>query len=95
MGTTLNVMDLGSIQAKFESFGFIAQVVDGHSEADIDMTVRKLWENPSDRPRVLVAKTVKGKGVPFMEHNNAWHYTRLTTESHALALAAITGEVLT
>jgi transketolase len=39
--------------------------------------------------RALIAKTVKGKGVPFMEHNNIWHYTRLNSETYVQAVTAV------
>jgi transketolase len=91
MGTTQEVLELGSIQAKFESFGFEAITVDGHDEEAIDNAIRKLWNSPSTSPKALIAKTVKGKGVPFMEHNNIWHYTRLNADTYAQAVAAIDG----
>ena len=89
MGSTEDVLRLGSIQAKFESFGFEAATVDGHDEAAIDQAITRLKASQSPAPKALVAKTVKGKGVPFMEHNNIWHYTRLTAETYAQALAAL------
>jgi transketolase len=91
MGRTGEVLELGSIQQKFESFGFLAHTVDGHDEALMDQAIRDLWDDPSDMPRALIAKTVKGKGVPFMEHNNIWHYTRLNADTYAQALAALMG----
>jgi len=89
MGSTQDVLDLGSIQSKFESFGFETRTVDGHNEAEIDRAIHELWVCASDKPKALIAKTVKGKGVPFMEHNNIWHYTRLNSETHAQAIAAV------
>jgi len=77
MGSTQDVLNLGSIQAKFESFGFEAITIDGHDETAIDLAIKKLWASALKSPKALVAKTVKGKGVPFMENNNIWHYTRL------------------
>jgi transketolase len=91
MGTTEDVIQLGSIQAKFESFGFEAVTVDGHDEAAIDAAIQRLQAGTSTAPKALVAKTVKGKGVPFMENDNIWHYTRLTDKTHAEALAALGG----
>ncbi len=91
MGRTQEVIDLGSIQAKFESFGFDALTIDGHDEEAIDHAIKQLWANASTAPKALIAKTVKGKGVPFMEHNNIWHYTRLNQDSYAQALAAVAG----
>ena len=89
MGTTQEVLGLGSIQAKFESFGFEALTVDGHDEAAIDAALRQLKASASGQPKALVAKTVKGKGVPFMEHDNIWHYTRLTDETYEQSLACL------
>jgi transketolase len=48
-----------------------------------------LAADASGRPRALVARTVKGKGVPFMENNNAWHYSRLNPDTYARASAAL------
>lgn len=89
MGSTQDVMALGSIQSKFEAFGFEAISIDGHDELAIDIAITQLWASESTRPKALIAKTVKGKGVPFMEHNNKWHYTRLDPETYAQALTAV------
>ena len=91
MGRTQDVIHLGNIQAKFESFGFEALSIDGHDEDAIDRAIKQLWASQSTAPKALIAKTVKGKGVPFMEHNNIWHYTRLDQDSYAKALAAVAG----
>lgn len=91
MGPTHDVIKLGSIQDKFESFGFEALTIDGHDESAIDRAISQLWASKSNSPKALIAKTVKGKGVPFMEHNNMWHYTRLDAETYAQALAAVAG----
>jgi transketolase len=91
MGSTEDVLKLGSVQAKFESFGFEAITIDGHDEAAIDAAITQLWASFSTSPKALVAKTVKGKGVPFMENNNIWHYTRLNPETYAQALFAVAG----
>ena len=76
----------GSLAAKLTSFGFETREVDGHDEAALDAVIRELLALPSPRPRALVAHTVKGKGVSFMEGDNRWHYTRLTAETFARAL---------
>ncbi|MBC7620513.1 MAG: transketolase [Candidatus Saccharibacteria bacterium] len=91
MGRTQEVLKLGSIQAKFESFGFEAVTIDGHDEAHIDHAISQLWASDSTAPKALIAKTVKGKGVPFMENNNMWHYTRLDAQTYSQAVAAVAG----
>ena len=93
MGSTQDILELGSIQAKFESFGFEAITIDGHDEVAIDAAITQLWASASTAPKALIAKTVKGKGVPFMENNNSWHYTRLNPETYAQALSAVAGGV--
>ncbi len=91
MGSTEEVLKLGSIQAKFESFGFEAVTIDGHDQAAIDGAITQLWASALTSPKALIAKTVKGKGVPFMENNNIWHYTRLDSETYAQALTVVAG----
>lgn len=89
MGTTDDVLKLGDLSAKFDSFGFSTRAVDGHDEAAIDAAIRALWADGSGKPKALIAKTVKGKGVPFMENENLWHYTRLKADTYAEALDAV------
>lgn len=91
MGTTAEVVNLGSIKSKFESFGFFVAEVDGHDEGAMDSAINAMWADMNPRPKALIAKTIKGKGVSFMEANNAWHYTRLTAQTYALALTEIMG----
>lgn len=89
MGSTEEVLRLGSVQKKFESFGFEAITINGHDQPAINNAISQLWVNDSAAPKAIIAKTVKGKGVPFMENNNIWHYTRLDSETYAQALSAI------
>lgn len=89
MGSTDDVIGLGDIEAKFSAFGFDAMTLDGHDEAAIDAALVAMQAQPNGRPKALVARTVKGRGVSFMEHDNIWHYTRLTAETHRAALAEL------
>lgn len=89
MGTTDEVLSLGDLAAKFVSFGFETLEVDGHDEAQVDAAIRALWATGTGKPKALLAKTIKGKGVSFMESDNRWHYTRLNTQTYAEALAAL------
>ena len=87
MGSTDEVMGLGDIEAKFTVFGFDAVTLDGHNEPALDAGFHALRAKRNGRPKAIVANTVKGKGVSFMEHNNAWHYTRLSQDTYQAALA--------
>lgn len=89
MGTTDDVLALGDLSAKFSSFDFETLRVDGHDEAAVDAAIRQLWANGVGKPKALIAKTVKGKGVPFMESDNRWHYTRLNAHTFAEAIDAL------
>jgi transketolase len=89
MGRTEDIIGLGDLSAKFETFGFDAVTIDGHDEQAIDETISTLLANGSGRPKAVIARTIKGRGVPFMEHDNIWHYTRLTDATYSAAIAAL------
>jgi transketolase len=93
MGTTQEVLNLGSIELKFASFGFESVSVDGHDELAIETAIHQLRASTNRSPKALIARTVKGKGVPFMENNNSWHYTRLNAETYARAVDALGAEI--
>ena len=72
-GRSNEVMALQPLRQKWEAFGWNASEVDGH---DLSALVKALRNVPdgSGKPIALVAHTVKGKGIPFMEDDNNWHY---------------------
>jgi transketolase len=74
---------------KFAAFDWQADEVDGHDELALGERLQRLIDCDSHAPRVLLARTVKGKGISFMENNNAWHYGRIDAESYASALAEL------
>jgi transketolase len=56
---------------------------------EVDAAICRLWASGRGRPKALIARTVKGKGVPFMESDNRWHYTRLNAQTYAEAIKAL------
>jgi len=88
LGYTRDVLDLSSMADRWRAFGWDAQDVDGHDPDQIAGAIAR-----SDRveglPRVLVAETVFGKGVPFMEGELRWHYLPISDEELAVALDAV------
>jgi len=86
-GAAGQIMDLGDLANKFRAFGWDAYDIDGHK---IDQLVNAI-EAPKveGKPRVIVANTIKGKGVSFMENNNEWHHNRLTRANYDLAIAEV------
>jgi transketolase len=89
MGRTTEVMQLGHIAEKFTAFGLETQEVDGHDPVALDHCLTELLQSRRYCPKALIARTVKGKGVSFMEGENRWHYTRLNGQTYAAALAEI------
>lgn len=86
-GDSRQIMDLADLAGKFNSFSWDVKEIDGHDIAK----VVSAFEAPRivGRPRVLVAHTIKGKGISFMENNNEWHHNRLTKANYELALAEL------
>jgi transketolase len=68
---------------KWESFGWQVRVVDGH---DIPALIGAMSEQWKGKPLLLMANTVKGKGVSFMERNKDWHHNVLTKDLYELAM---------
>ena len=67
------VMQVNPVDAKFAAFGWHVVTVDGHDMMALVDVVDALPPADTDRPTVIVAQTVKGKGVSFMEHTTTWH----------------------
>jgi transketolase len=77
-------LQLSPLREKWEAFGWDAHEIDGH---DVDVLAERLRDMPngSGKPVALIAHTVKGKGVSFMEDDNNWHYRIPTAEEVAQA----------
>lgn len=89
MGSTDEVMTPGSFQQKFTAFGFDTVSIDGHDETALEDALNTLKQRKNGMPKAIIAKTVKGKGVSFMEHDNTWHYTRLNSNTFTQAMAEL------
>jgi transketolase len=72
-GQVKEVMDLEPLTDKIKAFNWEVQAIDGHDLGAIEAALKKAWAAKDGRPQAIVAKTIKGKGVSFMEHNIAWH----------------------
>ena len=71
MGTVEDVMGIISWKDKFESFGWNVKEVDGHNLEELDKVFTNL---KSDKPLVIIANTIKGKGVSIVENDPRWHW---------------------
>jgi transketolase len=89
-GFTKDVMNVNPIVDKFKAFGWETLEMDGHNMEEILATFAKAKEIKG-KPTVIVAKTIKGKGVSFMENQAGWHGTAPKPEEAAKAIAELKG----
>jgi transketolase len=88
LGSVADVLDISPLSEKFTAFRWSVREIDGHDIAAVRESLSSVpWE--SGRPSVLIAHTVKGKGVPFMENTLAWHYKSPDPGQLATALRAL------
>lgn len=88
LGSVKEVLDLDPLAEKFRAFRWAVREVDGHDqEAILAQLSTTPWE--PGRPSVLIAHTIKGKGVDFMENNLQWHYSSPKAEQLASALTQL------
>jgi transketolase len=90
-GTTDQIMSLGNLTAKFQSFGFDCAYVDGHDVGKLHPVLAAAARSRNGKPQAVIADTIKGKGVSFMEGRKEWHHSRLTKEQYDLAVAELAG----
>lgn len=83
-GYTRDIMDTEPLDAKFRAFGWETETIDGHEFPSILSALER--PNPPGKPRMVVARTVMGKGVSFMENVVAFHGKAPTAEQAAQAL---------
>jgi len=88
-GATEDVMQVEPIGERFRAFGWDAHDVDGHDIGALLAMFGSLPPASATRPQVLVARTVKGKGVSYMEATRTWHLGYLAPGDADAALAEI------
>lgn len=75
--STDRALIVDDLKKKFISFGWDCFVIDGHDKKKIVKTISK----QKNKPLAIVANTIKGKGVPFMENNPEWHHKKIDKET--------------
>jgi transketolase len=91
-GRTRDVLDMEPLAQKWEAFGWHAEKVDGHDHAALIAAMRRASSSAAEgavRPRVTIARTVKGKGVGFMENDLRWHHVHIDEETRERALVSL------
>jgi transketolase len=88
MGTTKEVLDMDDLTEKWRAFGWNVQEVDGHDYGAIELSLdgEALGELDVSKPQCIIANTVKGKGVSFMEGLLDWHYKNVSDEDYEKAM---------
>ena len=84
---TTRVLDLSPLDARWAAFGWQTHVVDGHDLAQLSTALS--CEASSGAPRVVVARTVFGKGVSFMEGQIRWHYMPMNDDEYRQAVEQV------
>ena len=86
-GRTRDVMNSAPVDEKFRSFGWNVKVIDGHSFDELEEAFAAFHENMgSGKPFAILMKTVKGKGVSYMEDQAGWHGKAPNTEQYEQAM---------
>ncbi|WP_407384479.1 transketolase [Ruminococcus sp.] len=90
-GTTAEVGGVEPLDTKFESFGFDTVIIDGHDFDAIEGALQQA--KASDKPFAIIMKTVKGKGVSFMENQVGWHGKATNAEEFKIAMAELEAQL--
>jgi transketolase len=88
LGAVKDVIDLEPIKQKFESFKWEVFEIDGHSHSQLKQTFSEA-KHVNNNPKVIIAHTVKGKGVSFMEDKLLWHYKSPSMEQFEQAISEL------
>ena len=86
MDKTEDCIKLNPLEKKFKSFGYKTFQVNGHSFKDLDKVFKKIRKKKNSPPTVVIANTIKGKGISFMEKNVKWHHAVPQKEEFEKAL---------
>lgn len=88
-GQTKNILGDTAAPEKWKSIGFCIHEINGHDLSMLKSTIQKCKLDSSLRPHVIIADTIKGKGVDFMEDKMAWHYLPMNEKLYFEALKSL------
>ena len=91
LDTCDNTIELSPFADKWAAFGWQVLEVDGHDHAQLRAALNGT-ANEGHKPTVIIAHTVKGKGISFMENNILWHYRTPQGDEYAAAVAELEGQ---
>lgn len=73
-GSSDQVLPVSDLEKKFKSFGWEVYVINGHNQDQIEQVFSRIKFELNAKPKAVIANTIKGKGVKFMETHGPWHY---------------------
>ncbi len=88
-GSAAQLMPRDDLLAKWKAFGWNVSVTDGHTEKDLKSAFNKIESKIEGSPSVILAKTVKGKGVPLIEGHGPWHHRIPNSEEYKIIMEAL------
>jgi transketolase len=88
-GRDEEVLNYGDLGEKFRAFGFHVIDINGHDYEALENTFKEAYDNNNGKPIVIIAETVKGKGVSYMEDRLEWHYKSPNDEQLKIALGEL------
>ena len=88
MGKVKDILNIDPLVDKWKAFGWEVRVIDGHNFKEIE---KSLTDSPlhKEKPIIIIAKTIKGKGVSFMEGDNVYHYKQLSDSEYKRAISEL------
>jgi transketolase len=72
--SAMQLMPIDKMAEKWESFGWDVVLIDGHSESELQRVLNRELLDSKTKPYAVIARNIKGKGVPFLEGHGAWHH---------------------
>lgn len=85
-GNTKDIMGDSASEEKWNALGFETSTIDGHDMEQIINEIAKLKQSKNNKPKVLIANTIKGKGISYMENKMEWHYLPMNAELYEQAV---------
>lgn len=90
LGNVKDIIELEPLKAKFDAFRWETYEIDGHNHREVYDALIKCGGNNNGAPKVIIAHTIKGKGVDFMENKLLWHYKSPDAEEFKAAIDGLT-----
>ena len=89
LGKTSNIFSLGNLKERFSSYGLNCIDINGHNFSELCSCVNTILDKNDNEPKFIILKTIKGKGVSFMEGNSKWHHRRFKDDEYFNAITEL------